>query len=179
MAGARIGVRAASASDAEAIGEAHAESWLAAYVELFDHEFLVAAAESRRTGWRDLIGRLLMPPHRLLVGELDGRVVAVAHSVPSDNPAAVEVCGFYAHPAAWGSGIAPALMRKSISDAGTAFDEAILWTFRDASRARHFYEKVGYVATGRERSEEVTDWSSGVSACRPAVQYLRQLRTDR
>jgi GNAT superfamily N-acetyltransferase len=158
-------------SDADAIGDAHAESWLAAYGEIFEPEFLVAAAESRRTGWRNVLPHLLVPPNVLLVGELEGRVVAFGHAAPSEEPGTVEVCGFYAHPAAWGSGIATVLMTELLLDAGGSFDHAMLWTFRDAGRARRFYEKVGYTVTGRERAEELTNWSTGTSVTRPAVQY--------
>ena len=171
----RIGVRLAVASDADAIGGAHAESWLAAYGDIFDAAFLVAAAESRRTGWRNVIPHLLVPPNVLLVGEHEGRVVAFGHAAPSDESGTVEVCGFYAHPNAWGSGVATALMTELLVDASESFERAMLWTFRDAGRARRFYEKVGYRNTGRERAEEIIDWSSTISAARPAVQYARPL----
>jgi GNAT superfamily N-acetyltransferase len=178
MAGAQIGVRPAVVSDADAIGDAHAESWLAAYAEIFDREFLVAAAESRRIGWRNVISRMLARPSILLVGELEARVVAFGHAAPTDEPGTVEVHGFYVHPTAWGSGVATALMAELLVDAGPAFDRAMLWTFRDAPRARRFYERVGYTLTGRERSEQLTDWSTGTAVARPAVQYARRLDTD-
>jgi GNAT superfamily N-acetyltransferase len=175
MTRAQIGVRPAVASDADAIGDAHAESWLAAYAGIFDREFLVAAAESRRTGWRNSIDHLLAPPNVLLVGELEGRVVAFGHAAPSGEPSTVEVCGLYAHPAAWGSGVANALMQELLVVAGAGFDTSMLWTFRQAARARRFYEKVGYNLTGRERAEDLTDWSTGATVPRPAVQYDRSL----
>jgi hypothetical protein len=65
-------------------------------------------------------------------------------------------------------------MTELLVDAGDSFDHAMLWTFRDAGRARRFYEKVGYTLTGRERAEELTNWSTGTTVARPAVQY----RTD-
>src|SRR5262245_23293649 len=171
MSPARIGVRLAVVSDADAIGDAHAEAWLAAYGAIFEPAFLVAAAESRRTGWRNVIPHLLVPPNVFLVGGLDGRVVAFGHAAPSDEPGTVEVCGFYAHPSAWGTGVATALMAQLLASARPAFDHAMLWTFRDAGRARRFYEKVGYTVTGDERAEELTDWSTGSTVTRPAVQY--------
>jgi GNAT superfamily N-acetyltransferase len=179
MTHAQIGVRPAVASDADAIGDAHAESWLAAYAGIFDREFLVGAAESRRTGWRNLIDHLLAPPNVLLVGELEEHVVAFGHAAPSGEPRTVEVCGFYAHPAAWGSGVATALMQELLVVAGTGFDTSMLWTFRQAARARRFYEKVGYTLTGRERAEDLMDWSTGATVARPAVQFARSLHGAR
>jgi GNAT superfamily N-acetyltransferase len=179
MVRAQLEVRSAVVSDGPLIGDVHAESWLAAYTEIFDHEFLVAAAESRRTGWPNLIERLLLSPNVLLVGELDGTVAAFGHAAPSDEPRTIEVCGFYAHPAAWGSGLAAVLMTQLLADLGSEVDRAMLWTFRDAPRAHRFYEKTGYTRTGRERSEELTDWSIGTTAARRAVQFAKPLETDR
>lgn len=170
--------RPAVASDGPAIGDVHAESWLAAYTEIFDHEFLVGAAESRRTGWPNLIDDLLVSPNVLLVGELEGVVAAFGHAAPSDEPGTIEVCGFYAHPAAWGSGLASVLMTQLLANAGSEFDSAMLWTFRDAAQAHRFYQKTGYTLTGRERSEELTDWSTAKSATRQAVQFAKQLRAE-
>jgi GNAT superfamily N-acetyltransferase len=178
MARAPFGVRPAVASDGPAIGDVHAESWLAAYTEIFDHEFLVAAAESRRTGWPNLIEHLLVSPNALLVGELEGTVAAFGHAAPSDELGTIEVCGFYAHPAAWGSGLASVLMTQLLANAGSEFDSVMLWTFRDAPQAHRFYVKSGYTLTGRERSEELTDWSTGKSATRQAVQFAKQLHPD-
>ena len=171
-------VRPAVASDGPAIGDVHAESWLAAYTEIFDHEFLVAAAESRRTGWPNLVELLLVSPNVLLVGELEGTVAAFGHAAPSDEPGTIEVCGFYAHPAAWGSGLATVLMTRLLAKVVSEFDSVTLWTFRDAAQAHRFYRKAGYTLTGRERSEELTDWSTGKAATRSAVQFAKQLDAE-
>ena len=80
-----MSVRRAVGADGDAIGEAHAASWLAAYRDIFDPEFLISAARSRRTGWPGLL-RLLVLPNIVLVGELEGRVVAFAHAAPSSEP---------------------------------------------------------------------------------------------
>jgi GNAT superfamily N-acetyltransferase len=175
VARASLEVRPAVAADAAAIGDTHAESWLAAYTEIFDREFLIGAAESRRSGWPNVIEHLLIPPNALFVGALEGQVIAFGHAAPSDEPATLEVCGFYVHPTAWGSGIATALMARLLADAASVFERAMLWTLRDAARARRFYEKFGYGVTGRERLEELTDWSTGAQASGPAVQYARRL----
>jgi ribosomal protein S18 acetylase RimI-like enzyme len=174
----RFGVRPALEADGEAIGEAHAEAWLAAYGEIFDHAFLIAAAEGRRTGWPRLIGELLVPPNRFLVGALDGRVVAFGHAAPTDQSSVAEIVGFYCHPAAWGSGVATALMTQLCHELEGEFERVVLWTLRDAARARRFYEKSGFARTSRERSESLTAWSSATSVSRPAVEYGRKVRLD-
>jgi predicted GNAT family acetyltransferase len=174
VAGPHIVVRKARETDADAIGDAHAEAWLAGYNEIFDRSFLDAAAEGRSTGWRALITQQ-GAPNVILVGELDGQVVAFGHAAPSHDEGVAEILGFYCHPRAWGSGVATALMRTLCAGLAVDFDLAMLWTFRDAARARHFYEKVGFRHTGRTRSEALTDWSTGMSVSRPAVEYATPL----
>jgi len=169
-----IQVRAGVTGDADAIGQAHATAWVAAYDHIFEWEFLLAGATGRRRGWSQTIERLLQPPNVLLVGEADGRVVAFAHARPAEHGRA-EVRGFYCHPYGWGSGIAALLMAKTTGVLADEFNEVFLWTLRDAARARRFYEKIGYRPTGNEREEPLTDWSTGVTVERPAVEYARTL----
>src|SRR5215472_6963123 len=128
-------VRAAVVQDGAAIGQAHATAWVAAYDHVFEWDFLLAGATSRRAGWSQMIQRLLLPPNLLLVGEVDGLVVAFAHARPAETPTA-EVAGFYCHPRAWGSGIASLLMEQTRAALADDFSDVFLWTLRDAARAR-------------------------------------------
>jgi N-acetylglutamate synthase-like GNAT family acetyltransferase len=168
---AEIRVRNAVAADGQEIGEAHAEAWLAAYEHIFDPEFLRRAAEGRRRGWSHSMQRRLAVPNILLVGELNGHVMGFAHAAPSPDARRAEVCGFYCHPDAWGTGVAMQLMAECIVDLGEHADEVFLWTPRDAHRARHFYEKVGFHATGQARTEHLTDWVTDCVVECPAVEY--------
>ena len=170
-----VRVRPATASDGPAIGQAHATAWVAAYDHIFDWDFLLAAATSRRVGWPQAIDRLLGEPNVLLAGEVDGRVVAFSHARPAEGVMA-EVTGFYCHPAAWGTGVAALLMDETRAALAEEHEEVVLWTLRDAARARHFYENVGFRTTGNERSEPLADWSTGVAVECPAVQYVAPLR---
>jgi GNAT superfamily N-acetyltransferase len=168
---AEIHVRNAAAADGVEIGEAHAEAWLAAYEHIFDPEFLHRAAEGRRSGWSHSIQRSLAAPNILLVGEVNRHVMGFAHATPSAEARPAEVRGFYCHPDAWGTGVATQLMAKCLVALGEDAGEVILWTPRDAQRARRFYEKVGFHATGQARAERLTDWmTDGVVEC-PAVEY--------
>jgi N-acetylglutamate synthase-like GNAT family acetyltransferase len=168
---AEIRVRDAAAADGEAIGEAHAEAWIAAYGHIFDPDFLRRAAEGRRSGWSNSIQRLLAAPNILLVGEVNRRVKGFAHATPSPEARRAEVCGFYCHPDAWGTGVATQLMAKCLVALDEDASEVFLWTPRDAQRARHFYEKVGFHATGQARAERLTDWMTDRVVECPAVEY--------
>ena len=171
-------VRFAVAADGDAIGNAHATAWEAAYTYIFDPSFLAAAAQGRRAGWHQAIAGILTPPNLLLVGELDGNVHAFAHAVPGGDDSHVgEILGFYAHPVAWGTGLAALLMQRTceaLTDAGC--DEVVLWTHRDAQQARRFYEKAGFAPTGKARTARLTDWGSAPVDC-PEVEYHKRIAT--
>jgi GNAT superfamily N-acetyltransferase len=170
-------VREAVAADGAAIGEAHAAAWEAAYGHIFDATFVAAAADGRRVGWPTAMSRLLVAPNVLLVGEVDRRVVAFAHAAPdADAPLTAEIHGFYCHPDAWGSGIATVLMTHVCDVLTDAFDHVVLWTLRDAARARRFYEKVGFRTSGRVRAHALTDWTTGAAQERQTVEYAKGLQ---
>src|SRR4051812_33417958 len=144
-----IHIRPAVAADARAIGEAHGSAWEAAYGHIFEQPFLAGAADSRRLGWIDMIGPLLIAPNFVLVAELDGLVLGYAHGAPAgDGEPRGEIHGFYSQPAAWGTGSATRLMTEACAILATTWSEVVLWTLRDAHRARSFYEKSGFRLTG-------------------------------
>jgi len=163
-----IEVRDADIDDADAIATAHIDGWRAGYRGVVPDEYLDAEefASSRRDRWRSWSWQQI-PESRLFVVTLQGRVVGFGHAGPEQvvahgiespesepgdgDEARGEIYGFYLHPTAWGSGGAGALMSRCeefLRDEG--FASATLWVLRDNPRARAFYEKAGWQATGKE-----------------------------
>ena len=163
-----IEVRDADIDDADAIATAHIDGWRAGYRGVVPDEYLDAEefASSRRDRWRSWSWQQI-PESRLFVVTLQGRVVGFGHAGPEQvvahgiespesepgdgDEARGEIYGFYLHPTAWGSGGAGALMSRCeefLRDEG--FTSATLWVLRDNPRARAFYEKAGWLATGKE-----------------------------
>ena len=163
-----IEVRDADIDDADAIATAHIDGWRAGYRGVVPDEYLDAEefASSRRDRWRSWSWQQI-PESRLFVVTLQGRVVGFGHAGPEQvvahgiespesepgdgDEARGEIYGFYLHPTAWGSGGAGALMSRCeefLRDEG--FTSATLWVLRDNPRARAFYEKAGWQATGKE-----------------------------
>ena len=163
-----IEVRDADIDDADAIATAHIDGWRAGYRGVVPDEYLDAEefASSRRDRWRSWTWQQV-PESRLFVVSLQGRVVGFGHAGPEQvvahgiespesepgdgDEARGEIYGFYLHPTAWGSGGAGALMSRCeefLRDEG--FTSATLWVLRDNPRARAFYEKAGWQATGKE-----------------------------
>jgi ribosomal protein S18 acetylase RimI-like enzyme len=171
-----IRIRHAVTADARAIGEAHGSAWEAGYGHIFEPPFLKGAADSRRLVWLNAIEPLLIAPSFVLVAELDGLVSAFAHGRPAeDGTPRGEIHGFYANPRAWGTGAATRLMDDACSILAERWTEVILWTMRDAHRARRFYEKVGFRLTGEEKREPLSNWLTGEVVEQTAVEYTKTL----
>lgn len=61
-------------------------------------------------------------------------------------------------PDAWGKGIGAALIEKALADAKAAGHATIhVWPFAENHRARRFYEKWGFAATGKSRSSDALE----------------------
>lgn len=157
MAPAPLVVREARADDAPAIGDTHAEAWRIAYVEIFEPGDLTRLVEHRRTTrWPATFDDPDFAATTLLVAERSSALVGFLHFGPSRTEVAdpVEIYSFNVRPAEWGAGVATALMRTTLESlAERAVGRVHLWTFRDAARARRFYERTGFQPTGRTRAE--------------------------
>jgi GNAT superfamily N-acetyltransferase len=171
-----IVIRPGVFADGPALGDAHAESWKAAYADLFEPSFFEGAVESRRVAWPKAVAELLVPPSFLLVAEIDGRVLAYANGTASEEGAEIGlISGFFSHPDAWGSGAATLLMDAACAELALTYRAAVLWTFAGAARARAFYEKSGFRLTGRTEIEGPSNWLTGETAEQRSVQYRKSL----
>ena len=138
--------------------DAQVQGWRTAYRGLFPDAYLDSDDFDavRRSWWRE--GTWVDSATACtLAGELDGEVVGFSVVGPERVEGVEslsglgEVYSFYLRPVAWGSGLAATLMTASeewLQSRG--FVEATLWALRDNSRARRFYEKVGWSWGGRE-----------------------------
>jgi ribosomal protein S18 acetylase RimI-like enzyme len=166
-------VREATQADAKAIGEVHAEAWRVAHRDLFESRWLSRFVDERRERWKSVMASQDFTRGTLLVAERGDRIVAFVYLGPADyGVRESEIFDLYAHPAAWGSGIAWTLMDQAwelLVDA--RFRRVRLWTITGANRARHFYESFGFTKTGRTRE---MDFGDG----RP-VQQMEYLRPTR
>ena len=163
MSGVSVTIRRATAADADGLGHVHADAWLAAYGDVFAVDFLHVAAERRRRAWPghfanpSALGSLLLVAVEP-VGDAD-RPAAFLNAGPNDERAGTqEVLAFYAHPDAWGTGAAAALMRRGLEHLAESGDrEAVLWTLAGAGRARRFYEKHGWRLADGHRTRDFGD----------------------
>ena len=150
-------VRQATRVDASQITDVHVASWRAGYVHIFAPEALASPEfdSVRRefwTAWR------LGPGERVLVGvdmsgELERIVAFCSFGLERDRGnvrrGRGEIYAFYAHPDAWGTGVADTLMTATDGRLRSdGFGEGVLWVLDDNPRARRFYERHGWSPTG-------------------------------
>jgi GNAT superfamily N-acetyltransferase len=146
-------VRTATKADADDIAGVHVESWRVGYRGIVADEVLDSAEfeTNRHAWWR---AWQFHPGSDVIVATDDGRILGFASYGPerSDTDRLVargEVYAFYLDPSAWGSGAATPLMQEAEGRLrAMGFSDAVLWVLRDNTRARRFYEKAGWTASG-------------------------------
>jgi ribosomal protein S18 acetylase RimI-like enzyme len=145
-------VRPARPEDAAAIAEVHVRTWQAAYAHVFGAEGLATLdVDQRRARWEETLSEPA-PRSSVFVAETDadGVVGFAATGASGDSEDEGELYAIYVLPAAWGSGVGPALMRAAVDSVrAEGFPTATLWVLDDNPRARRFYEREGWVADGR------------------------------
>ncbi len=160
----KVEVRAAVREDAERIADVHVAAWRAGYAHLLPESVLYADDfdESRRATWQRW---RFSPGLRVAVATsgADERVIGFASYGPERARAHApggrgELWAFYFHPLVWGSGAADSLYEHAELRLRTeGFESAVLWVLRDNPRARRFYERHGWVATGESTDVSVRD----------------------
>lgn len=177
-----VTIRAGVRGDADGIADVQVASWRAGYAHVFPETVLYADDfdGSRRrfwTSWR------FAPGHRVAVAvvpEGEGeRVVGFASYGPERERARGftgrgELWAFYLHPDVWGTGIADRLIDHAHERLlAEGFADAVLWVLDDNPRARRFYERHGWSATGIDAT---LDLAGGDPVAE--VEYRRVLTTE-
>lgn len=152
---AEITLRDAKPGDARFIAEVHVAAWRAAYGGLMPADFLAALSVEDRAGmWSSLLSR--PSPSRLAVSEIDGALTGFCSYGPTRDDEPPDVAEIYAlnvHPERWSQGAGRALCEHAYREAATRGHTLItLWVMSGNSRARRFYERLGYAADGAARS---------------------------
>lgn len=134
-------VREARPDDAAGIAAVHVQGWLETYEGVLDEEVIrrntvLSEREAQWHGW-------LADPQgqRVLVGEIDGRIVGFSVAGPArdeDAPVPLEFQTLYTLAETHGSGLGHALA-EVLGD-----EDAYLWVVRGNPRAMKFHRKLGF-----------------------------------
>ena len=173
-------IRAATRDDADGITDVQVASWRTGYAHVFPESVLHAedfdsVRRSFWTGWRFAPGHRVAVTTHLDTGHCE-RVVGFSSYGPERERARGftgrgELWAFYFHPDVWGTGAADELMTYTeVRLRAEGFDTAVLWVLDDNPRARAFYEKHGWAATGI-----AADFDDYCDVRVPEVEYRKDL----
>ncbi|RCV50929.1 GNAT family N-acetyltransferase [Marinitenerispora sediminis] len=147
-------VRPARQQDAQAMDELFRAAALAAWSHFMPEEEL-RAEPPRPEVYRQAVRA---PEVTVLVAEEGGRVRGFAVTRESRDPdggrgvGELHMC--YAHPEAWGTGVASALMAEALAHLrACGHRTATLWAAEPNHRARAFYRRWGWQPDGARRSK--------------------------
>jgi GNAT superfamily N-acetyltransferase len=150
-------IRAAEMRDAREISEVHVRSWQAAYVGIVPDEDLVAlSVERREQYWRQILSRnerstLVLVNGHLIVGV---SCFGPARDEDCDSAMVAELYALYLVPEHWTKGYGLLLYRATETRIRqNLIENLVLWVFEKNTRARKFYESIGFRLELEKRKE--------------------------
>ena len=151
-------IRPAEPADALAVARVHVRSWQAAYRGLIDDAYLDSLRPEDRAARYDFTHADPARPFTIVSVD-SGQTVGFATIMPSrdeDLLQAGELAALYLDPEFWDRGIGVALIQAARAElVSRGFKEALLWILAGNARSARFYQKDGWVADGKERTQEI------------------------
>lgn len=164
--GARPCLRLALEDDAQALAQVQVDSWREAYRDILPASTLNQLEAAPLEGaFRTMVTAPPSPACRLWATVMGGKLCGYAATGPCrdtgvDPAATAEIYALYFLKTYWGLGLGQALMAQALASfRERGFSEAILWVLERNSRARRFYEAVGWKLNGPPR----TIWQDGIA----------------
>jgi ribosomal protein S18 acetylase RimI-like enzyme len=146
-------IRTADHSLAPAVARVHLETALFAYRDIFPPEAPVPAYDDVLAQWQSWLGPASPATERTLVAVDGGAVIGVGRAgVDTTDNELGHLSRLYVEPSWWDSGIGGALYLAAIEHLRSAgFTVASLWVLERNTRARTWYERLGWRATGERK----------------------------
>jgi ribosomal protein S18 acetylase RimI-like enzyme len=173
-----VAVRLATVDDAGAIAAVHVAAWRAAYAGLMPQEVLDGlSVEKRIAGWQRSLP-IVGPDMTCVVTDDANIVVGFAHYGLARDATYVdqlrgELFAINLQPEVWRHGFGRQLCEQVLAHAAARqWHFLSLWVLRENIRARAFYESLGFIADGGEKTE-----STLVGAPLNELRYRKQLPT--
>ncbi len=144
-----MNVRRAERREARTLAELHLRSALVAYAPIFPPEAPKPAIDVLADHWATA---LATDATTALVIDVDGWIGGVVLAGPDEaEPDAGHLSRLYVDPDRWGHGLGRALYTASMDMLRERFDEATLWVLERNTRARAWYERLGWRPTGERK----------------------------
>jgi ribosomal protein S18 acetylase RimI-like enzyme len=152
-----VEIRDATADDAMAMAQAHVRSWRAGYRGLIAQDYLDGlrpevwasrySFDSEHSGRHSLVA---------IDGDATCGHITFGRSRDDELAGSAEVWALYVDPPLWRAGIGRALLDAACARLGEAgHQRAFLWVLSANTRARRFYERMGWRADGHTRTDAI------------------------
>lgn len=137
--------------DRMAVSRVYEESWKTVYRGIIPDAYLDGIPAGQWANDRPSFYTLLLLDGADIIG-----VSAVCRSRFPDWPDWGEVVSLYLCPAYMDRGHGGPLLEAAVDALRTqGFDRVFLWVLEENARARHFYEKHGFIFSGNSREDEI------------------------
>jgi len=150
-----VHVREAAVGEAPVLAALHLATALHAYAGIFPPEAPVPVLDDVVAQWRTWLGHDLGDRRATaFVAERAGELVGVVLAAPDpDEPDTGHLSRLYVTPPCWAVGIGRRLHDTVLAHlAGVGFAAATLWVLERNGRARSWYERLGWTATGDQKT---------------------------
>ena len=167
-------IRLAQVEDAAGIANVHVKTWQHAYRGQIPDTYLDTMSQAQRTArWRERLASA-NEQERILVAEMDGKIVGfcgVGRSRDVDADERVgELYAIYIDAQNMNHGVGSALLKIGQAYlAEQGYLRATLWVMESNTRARRYYERKGWTPDGATRSEAIAN--TLVPEMRYAIQF--------
>lgn len=144
-------IRTARTDEASSLAELHLRTALHAYAGIFPPEAPVPTSSEVCAQWSEVLEPKEM--RGVFVAEWDGERVGVVVGGPDPlNEACGHLSRLYVRPECWGRGVGRVLYDRCIGHLREhGFDLASLWVLEGNTRARRWYERLGWKITGARK----------------------------
>jgi ribosomal protein S18 acetylase RimI-like enzyme len=151
-----IQIRRAQVNDAPILAKVHVESWQKAYQEIVPESFLKGFTYlKRKAAFREA---LINKTEETYIAEEGDNIVGIltigaSRDSDLDNKATGEIWGIYLLSDYWRRGIGAFLVNEGESILrNRGHKDIVLWVLEANTAARNFYEAMGYVLDGKEKT---------------------------
>jgi ribosomal protein S18 acetylase RimI-like enzyme len=151
-----VTVREAKLADARTIAEIHVAAWRAAYRGMMPDGYLASLSVEQRTGrWSKAIST--PGPARIAVAHVNDEILGFCSFGPTRDQAPPDIAEIYSlnvRPDRWRRGAGRMLCEHAFRQAALREHAAItLWVLKQNESARRFYECLGYLPDGAEKTD--------------------------
>lgn len=150
----RIQIRQAAIGDEKILAQIQVESWRAAYADILPREKLEKHLELERIEqmYRRVLTGQQLRGSLLLLNDCPHCMAFWGGFRAEQRPGWAELVCIHSLPQNWGRGYGSMMMEHLLQQMRAAgYGRAALWVFEQNGRARHFYEKNGFLLASESK----------------------------